>query len=630
MAFYTEQFETFQASGSAGVWEDKILSIFGVPANAVVEVALLNTSNADERSCGVRAVGSAIDNRRISINKDEALGLDTYTMHVQSDADSKIQIYAENLSDIFFRPLGYWTSGIYVETRDTFNASSPSVWEESDLSSFGVSGEKVCEIVITNNNATAERIGGVRSINSALGRLAQLHEAEGGGNDAVTMFVNSSKDSKIEINADNTTDISFTLMGYWDPPPGAYIEKFEDIGSPSLSSTWEDVDLSSFTIPASAVVEVLLGNQDTLENDQLGVRQTGSSLGRILDLRDAEAGGTDFGRMHVNVDPSNNIQFFHQDVTDPHVFRAIGYWTQEKFGSMSLFISGPVLSSGDTSLFIKAGESGSIPLFIEGLPFGETDLFIEGKPSGDMSLFLDATPEISGEMPLYVAGRPFGESDLYVGGKPSGEISQFIQGHVEFNAFAKVEDAITTNNAGLFIYGGASGTEFTSDSVSFSISGGVGQAQEWDAFAKVGGIPLTSGEVTWPAFARVDNTKSSSMGLFINAGPNIDDSMSLFIQDSGTSTSLTGAVPFSGSFSMFARVPSGVLQDVSLFMEGFIFPSGATDLFMSGSPTVATDSISLFMSGLFEEISSSMTLVIPLTLGSGNTQTSLFIPGGGC
>ncbi len=605
MAFYTEQFETFQASGSAGVWEDKVLSIFGIPANAVVEVALLNTSDLNERSCGVRAIGSSIDNRRISINKDNATGLDAYTMHVQTDANSKIQIYAENLSDIFFRPLGYWTSGIYIETRNTFNASGTvSVWEEANLNDFGVSGAKICEIVITNNSINAERIGGVRSVGSTLGRLAQLHEAAGGGNDAVTMFVNSNEKSRIEVNADNLSNVGFTLMGYWDPAPGAYTEKFENIGSPSVGSTWEDVDLSSFTIPASAVVEVILGNQDLTENDQLGLRETSSSLGRVLDLRDAENGGTDFGRMHVNVDPSNNIQFFHQDITDPHVFRAIGYWSETKFNSMSLFISGPTSLSE------------------------EMDLYISGKPSGEVSLFISGAEFLSGNTSLFIDGLQ--EIPLFIQGKPSGEIDLFIHGHVEFNAFAKVEDAIVTNNAGLFIYGGASGTEFVSDSVSFSISGGVGQSQEWDAFAKVGGIPLTSGEVTWPAFARVDNTKSSSMGLFINAGPNVDDSISLFIKDPGTSTSLTGAVPFSGSFSMFARVPSGVIENVSLFIEGFIFPSGATDLFMSGSPTVVTDSIGLFMSGLFEEISSSMTLVIPNVLGSGDKQTTLFIPGGGC
>lgn len=594
---------------------------FNVPSGAVVEISMGN-SEAVARVLGVRTLGSTLS-RSIDVNaiKTATTNWEMYSAHTQTTS-GQIEIFAEVANTSKFILLGYWKNGIYVELRSGARntPSTNNVWERLDLSTLGVSGS-VAEIVCCNDDITVERLIGVREIGSSLSRTRTIHEALN-GNTCYTTHVNTSGvNFEIDHFSSDIADTSISMFGYWSELPAKkYVELVENTIVPSGNNVWQPIGFPSVPSGTDIVIESIAQNTILANNATVGVRKRGSTHIRAFGIAEAEDGG--ISALTLNTQASlSGVEVFSDDISATNnVIATQGFWS-------GVFAT-PINNAA--TLFISAGVlSEEIPLYIAGTPSGESSLFIAGKPSGEISLFLDATPEISGEMSLFIKGKPSGEIDLYIGGKPSGEIDQFIQGHVEFNAFAKVEDALITDNFGLFIYGGTSG-QFVLDSISLSISGGIGKDQEWDAFAKVGDIPLTSGEVTWPAFAKVDNTKSNSMGLFINAGPNVDDSMSLFIQDSGTSTSLDGAVPFSGSFSMFARVPSGVIVNVSLFIEGFTFPSGTTDLFMSGSPQSASDSISLFMSGLFEEISSSMTLVIPNVLGSGNRPMSLFIPGGGC
>ena len=137
-AQYSEKFETWSA-GSTNTWETKDLSgaPFNVPANAVVEIGLRNDNALNEISGGVRAVGSSLE-RRFSLHESEGQGKDFHVMHVQSDASSQIQLYAENTSSITFILLGYWTSGTYVERFDTFTAGANTTWQDEDLCAYGV------------------------------------------------------------------------------------------------------------------------------------------------------------------------------------------------------------------------------------------------------------------------------------------------------------------------------------------------------------------------------------------------------------------------------------------------------------------------------------------------------------
>lgn len=595
---------------------------FAVPSGAVVEIAVANSETAAARLLGARTLGSSL-NRTIDVNSVKAgtTNWEMYSMHVQTTS-GQIEILAEIASTAKFILLGYWKTGTYIELRSSLRntPSANSVWEQLDLLTLGVSGS-VAEIVCCNDDTIAERIVGIREIGSSLSRTRTIHEAVNGNTCYATHVNTSGVNFTIDTFSSDIADTSINMFGYWSELPAEkYIELVENTIVPSGNAVWQAVGFPSVPSGTDIVIENILRNSIVNNNTVIGARKIGSTHIRAFGIAEATDGGT--SNLTINTQGSlTGIEVFTDDITGSNNSIATqGFWS----GSFVF------PSSGDVTLFLQNNQlTRSMTLFIEApqTPSGEIDLFIGGKPSGEIDLFIGGVDNSSGDIPLFIAGLQ--EIPLFTKGKPSGEIDQFVQGHVEFNAFAKVEDALITDNFGLFIYGGTSG-QFVFDSMSLSISGGVGQSQEWNAFAKVGDIPLSSGEVTWPAFVKVDNTKSSSMDLFMISGPNINDTIPLFIKDAGSSTSVDGDIPVSGSFSVFVKVPSGAINNISLFIDGFVFPSGDMDLFISGVSESVTGSMNLFMSGLFEEISSSTTLVIPSVLGSGDRQMTLFVPGGGC
>ncbi len=327
-AAFVEAYQTWPATAPA-TWEVKDLSgaPYNVPANAVVEVAVRNTNGSAERWGGVRAVGSGLE-RRVLLHEAEDGGWDVVVMHVQTDGSSQIEHYSDNIAEVDFILLGYWTCASYVEAYQVFKAGAAAAWKDHDLVAYGVEADQVAEIVMVNNKASAERQAGVRTNGSALVRLLNLHEAESGGDEVATMFVtaDSTANATIEVYAQNNTDIDFYLVGYWSKPPGTFTELLAVIGSPTADATWEAKDLSPYGLPADAVAEIVFANEQTSAENNMGVRQTGSSLGRFLDLQEPEGGGGDFGRMHVAADVSSTIEFYHEDVSDPHSFGLTGYW----------------------------------------------------------------------------------------------------------------------------------------------------------------------------------------------------------------------------------------------------------------------------------------------------------------
>ncbi len=326
---YTATFEAWTAS-SADTWQTQDLSgpPYNVRANAVVEVAIMNGNTSNPRWGGVRAVGSSLD-RRVQLQEAEGGGEDVLVMHVQANASSQIQHYSDLTTDVDFVLLGIWTCGTYVELFDTFTAGASTSWQDRDLCSYGVGPEHVAEIIMTNGDIGNEWEAGVRTNGSSLERRLDLHEAENGGVDTATMFVktDATAGATIELYAQSDTNVDFYLAGYWSVAPLAYSELFADIGSPSIDATWEDIDLTSSGVTNTAVVELVLANEALVVNVSMGARANGSSLGRLLDIHEAQGGGSDLGHMHVQSDATATIEFYHQDVSDAHTFHLIGYWT---------------------------------------------------------------------------------------------------------------------------------------------------------------------------------------------------------------------------------------------------------------------------------------------------------------
>jgi len=105
----------------------------------------------------------------------------------------------------------------YTEKFVTFSASGAGAFEDKDLSggSFNVPANAICEILIQNDEMNAENQGGVRANGSSLSRLVDLQEGEAGGVSAVIMTVKADADSIIEIFSEDTTELTFALIGFW-------------------------------------------------------------------------------------------------------------------------------------------------------------------------------------------------------------------------------------------------------------------------------------------------------------------------------------------------------------------------------------------------------------------------------
>ncbi|MCH7701289.1 MAG: hypothetical protein IID37_06345 [Planctomycetes bacterium] len=368
IAGYTEKFETWQASSNT-TWQTKDLSVapFNVPANAVVEIAVTNLKANQARTAGVRAFGSSLE-RKLDLHEAEGGGTDVLVMHVQTDASSRIEHYAEGATDLDFYLLGYWDSGTYVEKISAFTAGADATWTDVNLNTYGVSASEIAEIALLNNQASGAREAGVRTNGSLLARLVDIHEAEGttGGVDALSMLVaaDGTANATIEAYAETDADVDFYLLGYWTTAPDTYTEMFVDMGSPSADATWEDKDLSggSFNLPADVVAEIALGNQFATEENNMGVRTNGSSLARLFNLDEAEgaagADGADLARPSVLVDQSAKIEFYHQDVSDTHQFTLLGYWGPTSGVRLSDHAAGQ-----ETDAFTETGSETDAELF---------------------------------------------------------------------------------------------------------------------------------------------------------------------------------------------------------------------------------------------------------------------------
>ena len=330
---YIEDFQTW-SPGSSGSWEVVNLSggAFNVPANAVLEIAISNGDSGASETGGARAFGSSLD-RSFALHEADNNSQDFVVMHVQADASSRIETFASDASNIDFTLLGYWDSGTYVETDASFTVAADGAWQDRNLSGFGVTSGSVAEIVIANRDNSEGRDAGVRTNDSTLDRIVRLHDASGGGVDTATLFVQADDTgtARIEAYAEVASDLQFHVVGYWSTAPGTYTEARSAVGSPSVDQSWDSVDLGAFGVPSAGVAEFTVANdQGGASDNDMGVRASGSSLGRTLDLNDRSgglAGGADLGRMHVVADSSSGIEFYHEDVSDDYNFYLTGYWT---------------------------------------------------------------------------------------------------------------------------------------------------------------------------------------------------------------------------------------------------------------------------------------------------------------
>jgi hypothetical protein len=343
---YTEKSSSWSPT-TAGAWEVKSLSgsPFNVPANAVLEIGLVNNDPNNEMVAGVRHASSSLT-RSIELHEPEPQGITMITMHVQASATSSIQTFAESSSQVSFVLLGYWTDGYYVERIDQIDPNiTAGTWGFMNLRTFGLGHGSIAEMFVGNWNTGIEYNGGIRRASSSLNRFVLIHESEGAGGgtqgiNGVTMLVRASTTgATIEAFAQsegaNDADIDYYLFGHWSVKPTGldYNERFDDLGGPGSASTWTDRALDGFSVPPTGIAEVIFANAADANLSQiLGVRTNGSSIDRTFNMHEAEAGGWSVGRALVTAgsDASSTIEYYTDDTANDQ-FRLLGYWAANNY-----------------------------------------------------------------------------------------------------------------------------------------------------------------------------------------------------------------------------------------------------------------------------------------------------------
>jgi hypothetical protein len=212
----------------------------------------------------------------------------------------------------------------YTEKFETWSATTADTWEVKDLSGYGVPANAVCEIVVYNKDTKYAYYSGVRAVDSLLERMFPLQNVEHGGWDMVTMFVQANGSSVIEYYSNDTTDVWFILVGYWDL--GTYVEKMELFNAGS-DVTWADKDLSGYGVSANQICEIVMVNKNALGPKEAGVRTNGSALVRNVSIRKAEKlDSVDAATMLVKADANSKIEAYAETDTDID-FYLVGYWT---------------------------------------------------------------------------------------------------------------------------------------------------------------------------------------------------------------------------------------------------------------------------------------------------------------
>ena len=157
-------------------------------------------------------------------------------------------------------------------------------------------------------------------------RYFNLREPESGGVDVVSLMVETDATAAIEVFAQSSSDINFQVLGYWSTPPGNYTEADANSGQVGVAAAWQPTDLSGYGVPAGATAQFVLANVAAAAHAPVGLRASGSVFGRLIDLQEAESGGSDLASMHVNVNNSIEADWYVESGITEHFFYPVGWW----------------------------------------------------------------------------------------------------------------------------------------------------------------------------------------------------------------------------------------------------------------------------------------------------------------
>jgi len=360
--FYTECFETWDGTeGGKGAADDAQWHVYnvtanhGIPASAVLEVACVNEYNIAEYRIGLRETASSGEAdwyRRIQLA--EAEDGDNYViMHVQLDSSGCLQYYLDYYNRLHFDILGYWLGVEYVEKGlNAWKPTAASGWEGKNLSDYGVGSGQIAEIIVRNDANANDRTIGIRPSGDAFNRFFDIKEAEGGGEEAASLFVNTvGSGAAIEIWASDVDSNSFKIAGYFTSPPGDYTETDVVFPAPGSQATWVELDVGASGIPSGTVAQFHI-SQEFADNISVGVRATDGTASRLLEIdrKDADVGSPSVGSIHSSVDADGKLEYYCNDISDQPYYKVIGYWDNFNFSSI------PFPFDGNIDLYIYGSQ----------------------------------------------------------------------------------------------------------------------------------------------------------------------------------------------------------------------------------------------------------------------------------
>ena len=280
--------------------------------------------NRTEIASGTHAVGGAVDT---DAAVPVAIGANGTAERFFNGVLDDVRVYdyaltATEIADLYDAnapppPFGY------TEMFQTWSATGDDAWQTVDLGTFGVPANAVAEVAVINSDIGKEYFGGVRAVGSSLQRRFQLHEAEGGGVDAVTMHVQADASSQIQHYSDKSSRVRFILLGYWTG--ATYVERF-DAFKAGANASWQSHDLGAYGVGANQIAEIAMSQTSTSIEWLVGTRSAGSILQRRIKLHEAESGGIDMVTLQVASDASSMIEVYAEanSVVDFHL---LGYWS---------------------------------------------------------------------------------------------------------------------------------------------------------------------------------------------------------------------------------------------------------------------------------------------------------------
>lgn len=220
------------------------------------------------------------------------------------DSENNITVGYGTTSDTTLRA---YYSGSWTDSSSQRMAGL-LIWEGSTPS-------RVAEIAIVNPYENTYT-NGVRETGSSLTRYIAMHEAESGGNSYLDMMV------KLDSNATFEGIIGYSLcqllcLGYFGPELD-FVELFQSLNP--ASSTWADVDLSSYIDEDGRICDFMLLNKGETIDRPLGVRTNGSSVSRFLYEHEAEGGGSEYTgfSMSAETDVDGVVELYGIYNTSPY------------------------------------------------------------------------------------------------------------------------------------------------------------------------------------------------------------------------------------------------------------------------------------------------------------------------